>query len=263
MEVIYFCLMFDNFQEAVRQAYIFLKSNNKLHFDSEIPSTGILKKWCISIYKKGLSREDEQVFDLFFDRLDKNECLERLIKKTEPDKFRPLRNFISGATKSNPDEKLVKLLSVLIDFKPRPYHPSQWKNTEKPMYISTSPPVITNNKFSATKTELPKRNKFNWLSLFRFITINLLIGLAFYPKIKNCSCFIEQYYIAIECNENTNSSLVIDPEKSQITTLYPSTTDSITKHEKKKKWYWKANTEENKTPNFKPLYFTLSIKIEI
>src|SRR5690606_6119169 len=79
---------------------------------------------CLERYLQGLSPEDESVFIYFFNRERSVKDLASLIESFDLDKLRPLRNFISGDTQKRPDESIVKLLAVLIDFKPRPYNAS-------------------------------------------------------------------------------------------------------------------------------------------
>src|SRR5690606_37383253 len=50
--------------------------------------------------------------------------LKTAIERFGAAKFKPLRNFLVGKT-INPDENVVKLLAVLIDFQPRPF--DQWR----------------------------------------------------------------------------------------------------------------------------------------
>ncbi|PRD56830.1 hypothetical protein [Sphingobacterium gobiense] len=118
--------MFEKFQTAVRNAYLDLKNEGQLHFDRAWPSPGELKSWCLKCYVQGLNPDDELVFMRFFNREQATEDLAAIIEGFDLDKLRPLRNFISGDTQRRPDENIVKLLAVLIDFKPRPYKASHW-----------------------------------------------------------------------------------------------------------------------------------------
>lgn len=110
----------------MRNAYLDLKNEGHLHFDREYPSPGELRSWCLTRYLQGLTPDDESVFIQFFNRERSTKDLANLIESFDLDKLRPLRNFISGDTRRRPDENIVKLLAVLIDFKPRPYKASHW-----------------------------------------------------------------------------------------------------------------------------------------
>lgn len=255
--------MFDNFQEAVRLTYLSLKANDNLHFDSEIPSTGVLKKWCLQTFQKGLSQNDEQVFNLFFERINTEDCLERIIKKTDPDKFRPLRNFIAGTTKSNPDERLVKLLAILIDFKPRPYRSFQWNGLEKTKPIISSPEITITDKYLPINISSSRKIKpYPWRPL-RFLIISLLVGLAAYPKAKKCNCFIKQQYLIIQCKDSTAPSVLIRWERPEVTNPNQSS-DVYSLLDNNKKGHWKINRkQENRNASLPPLHFTLSINVKL
>ncbi len=114
---------------AVRNAYLDLKNEGRLHFDREWPSPGELKSWCLKCLVQGLNTDDELVFIRFFNREQSTRDLATIIEGFDLDKLRPLRNFISGDTQRRPDENIVKLLAVLIDFKPRPYKAYHWGET--------------------------------------------------------------------------------------------------------------------------------------
>ncbi len=120
--------MFENFQKAVRDSYLDLKKNRQLDFSREWPSAGDLKNWSIQCFEKGLSEADEIVFNDYFREKDEKKLqkqlgksLREIVKDSDTDKFRALRNFIIGDTKRSPDRDVVKFLAVLINFQPRPY----------------------------------------------------------------------------------------------------------------------------------------------
>jgi hypothetical protein len=127
--------MFEYFQKAVRDGYLDLKENRQLDFSREWPSTGDLKYWSIQCFEKGLSPEDEVVFTDFFREKDEKKqqkllgkSLKEIVKVSETDKFRALRNFIIGDTKRSPERDVVKFLAILINFQPRPYDFNYWNS---------------------------------------------------------------------------------------------------------------------------------------
>lgn len=145
--------MFEKFQSAVRNAYLDLKNSGELDFDREWPSPGELKSLCLSCYLRGLSKEDETVFIRFFNREQSTKELPVLIEQFDLDKLRPLRNFISGDTQKRPDENIVKLLAVLINFKPRPYRATDWDDQ---VYSVGSKKELENQSTTASvPTDLP------------------------------------------------------------------------------------------------------------
>jgi len=137
--------MFENFQKAVRDSYLDLKKNRQLGFSREWPSAGDLKNWSIQCFEKGLSTEDEIVFTDFFREKDEKKqqkllgkSLKEIVKVSETDKFRALRNFIIGDTKRSPERDVVKFLAVLINFKPRPYDFDYWNSLQSNTTISSN-----------------------------------------------------------------------------------------------------------------------------
>ncbi|RKO68528.1 hypothetical protein D7322_26700 [Sphingobacterium puteale] len=135
--------MFEYFQKAVRDGYLDLKENRKLDFSREWPSTGDLKNWSIQCFEKGLSPEDEVVFTDFFREKDEKKqqkllgkSLKEIVKVSETDKFRALRNFIIGDTKRSPERDVVKFLAILINFQPRPYDFNYWNSLQSDTTIS-------------------------------------------------------------------------------------------------------------------------------
>lgn len=136
--------MFEYFQKAVRDSYLDLKENRRLDFSREWPSTGDLKNWSIQCFEKGLSTEDEIVFIDFFREKDEKKQqkllgkpLKEIVKISETDKFRALRNFIIGDTKRSPERDVVKFLAVLINFQPRPYDFDYWNSLQSNTTISS------------------------------------------------------------------------------------------------------------------------------
>ncbi len=131
--------MFEKFQMAVRNAYLDQKHNGELHFDRSWPSPGELRSWCLHCYLSGLNKEDEFIFIRFFNREQSDKGLPVLIENFDIDKLRPLRNFISGDTRRRPDENIVKLLAVLINFTPRPYRAADWDEKAYSAEIEKNP----------------------------------------------------------------------------------------------------------------------------
>lgn len=181
--------MFERFQEAARTAYLDLKSNNKLDFSREWPSTGELKKWCLRTYARGLSSDDLRVFHLFFNDSHHDEDLEKVIKRFNSDKFRPLRNFIIGETQQ-PAEKAVKLLAVLINFEPRPYKSSDWVNMEETLIYPSENvvPTRSGNTVTLKKKSIIRQSKRRfYLIRGRLLTIACSISVYMTPPKRNKS----------------------------------------------------------------------------
>ncbi|WP_336833585.1 hypothetical protein [Sphingobacterium siyangense] len=146
--------MFENFQKAVRDSYLDLKKNRQLDFSREWPSAGDLKNWSIQCFEKGLSEADEIVFTDYFREKDEKKLqkqlgksLREIVKDSETDKFRALRNFIIGDTKRSPDRDVVKFLAVLINFQPRPYNFNYGNEVQTDGAAPVDDTVIHDNTF--------------------------------------------------------------------------------------------------------------------
>lgn len=115
---------FEEFKKEVIGTYRDLLLHHELDTRLEHPTPGNLRNLSLKLYANGLSKEDIQVFQDFFNPTNKYADLETGIRRFELDKLKPLKNFIMAKT-SNPDENIVKLLAILIQFSPRPFH--KWR----------------------------------------------------------------------------------------------------------------------------------------
>ncbi len=115
---------FEEFKKEVIGTYRDMLLHHELDTRLEHPTPGNLRNLSLKLYANGLSKEDIQVFQDFFNPTNKYADLETGIRRFELDKLKPLKNFIMAKT-SNPDENIVKLLAILIQFSPRPFH--KWR----------------------------------------------------------------------------------------------------------------------------------------
>lgn len=116
---------FNLFQEKVISLYKEKKSHDKLHPKLANPSPRNLREYTLIRLSEGLSKEDKQALRDFFDSTSKYNDLESSIQKFELDRLKSVINFMKGKT-VKPDESIVKLLAVWIDFEPRPFRMSEW-----------------------------------------------------------------------------------------------------------------------------------------
>ncbi|MDR0262581.1 MAG: hypothetical protein LBJ04_05080 [Sphingobacterium sp.] len=177
--------MFENFQKAVRDSYLDLKKNRQLGFSREWPSAGDLKNWSIQCFEKGLSEVDEIVFTDYL--REKNEkklqkqlgkSLREIIKDSDTDKFRALRNFIIGDTKRSPDRDVVKFLAVLINFQPRPYNFNYGNEVQTDGAAPVDDTVIHDNTFPPSNQDNEDESVYNKNSDHLGIDVNDIHELA-------------------------------------------------------------------------------------
>lgn len=109
----------EQYRAEIWQFYQNKKSSGELSLNLKHPTAAKLRNECLLLFRKGLDRADYRMLRSFLERPDNEEIYESAIKRFDPDKFRPLNNFLKKGT--NTDEKNIELLAWLIDFRPRPY----------------------------------------------------------------------------------------------------------------------------------------------
>lgn len=112
---------FEEFKKEVISNFRELLSQHELDLKLENPTPGNLRDLSLKLFANGLSKDDTQVFQDFFNPAERYDDLETSIRRFPLDKLKPLKNFITAKT-SNPDEDVVKLLAILTQFGPRPFH---------------------------------------------------------------------------------------------------------------------------------------------
>lgn len=116
---------FNLFKKAVKSAYRDKKMQEELHYKMDSPSPANLRDYCLICLARGMSNADLQVFNDYFNPTHKYAELERAIERVELGRLKSLQQFILDKT-TDPDELIIKLLAVLIDFNPRPYRAKDW-----------------------------------------------------------------------------------------------------------------------------------------
>jgi hypothetical protein len=79
-----------------------------------------IKKACIQSFKTNYQNRDERTLREFFGMEEAGRKFPQLIERTETTKFKPLDNYLKGATE-NTDPTNLELLAWLIDFQHRPW----------------------------------------------------------------------------------------------------------------------------------------------
>lgn len=129
----------EQYRADIWQFYQNKKKSGELSLNLKHPTAAKLRNECLLLFRKGLDRADYRTLRSFLGRPDNEEIYESAIRRFDPDKFKPLNNFLRKGT--NTDEKNIELLAWLIDFQPRPYSnyrltPSNIKEISSP-YITT------------------------------------------------------------------------------------------------------------------------------
>ncbi|RKR82859.1 hypothetical protein BDD43_3050 [Mucilaginibacter gracilis] len=111
--------MMEQYRADIWQFYQYKKSSGELSLNLKHPTAAKLRNECLLLFRKGLDKSDYRMLRSFLERPDKEEIYESSIRRFDPDKFKPLNNFLKKGT--NTDEKNIELLAWLIDFRPRPF----------------------------------------------------------------------------------------------------------------------------------------------
>lgn len=86
----------------------------------EALTTAKFKRECLIVAEKRFLKKDEKLLNSFFNERGKHADIGQAIKMCEPDRLKPLINFLKGISKGT-DEQNIELLAWLIDYEPRPY----------------------------------------------------------------------------------------------------------------------------------------------
>ncbi|PVH26592.1 hypothetical protein [Sphingobacterium corticibacter] len=258
-----------DFNKAVIEFYLQKKADNDLNELQSI-SPAKLKDLLLSKLASGELQKDIPSLEKIFNNAKKFENLTRAIMNESIDKFRPIQYFIQGKTTVPTDDTII-LLSIFIDFQPRPY--AAWrekgfdedetvisdgdrdKEADGELETDENPPTTKgSNKTEMPPTENPETPppvRVNWklkdkksLSIMAGALV-LTILMAFYSwPHKQCMYWDGEKYIAIYCDEADYQlqCLALDNEKlenfKRITRK-----DTLTKDHVNKVWYSKIDTE--------------------
>lgn len=113
-------MLFKDYQLSVREDYETKKANNDLSIRLITPTAAKLRDECAAVCEERYARKDEETLRTFFGKQENPTAYIRTIKIENPDRFRPLLNFLKDKV-SDPDYITVELLAWLINFEPRPY----------------------------------------------------------------------------------------------------------------------------------------------
>jgi hypothetical protein len=113
-------MIFADYQQLVLEEYQRKRAAGELSRRMVRLTSANFKEECEAACSQRYDRRDEKTLEEFFGPGggDKVAWL-KAIRAFDPDKFKPLVNFVKGKTR-RPGEKVVELLAWLIDFRPRP-----------------------------------------------------------------------------------------------------------------------------------------------
>lgn len=111
---------FAQFKEEVLALYQEKKIRQELDDLLVNPSPAKLRDYCLIRLSEGLPSEDIEVFQKFFDPQKKQKSLEEAIETYNTGSLKALQKFTLNITQ-DPEDRVVKLLAILVDYQPRPF----------------------------------------------------------------------------------------------------------------------------------------------
>lgn len=248
---------FDSFRDEVLKDYLNKRDQGLLKTNLENPSPANLRNYALHVFYQGLRNEDLSVFLEFFNSKNKSDDLERVIKRADLGRMRSVQNFINGTTR-DPDEIIVKLLAVFIDFEPRPFN--EWRKTyynvnNVESEVEETDEVSPNTFISEIKNEVLvakpdqhiKKNKIKNTLILSLVGISFgSIGYLTSINLKSDGCMYWDgtRYIAIDCQEESIKAEKIILNQKDLEDFQKITrTDTLRKKHEKKVWYSKIDNE--------------------
>jgi hypothetical protein len=187
------------------------------------PSPAEMKILCLQLFDNTISKQDQEIFDIFFELDDKTNKLKQ-IEYFSVDKLRPICNFLKGKTVTTRIPNL-DMIAFLVDFNPRPYkkfvtaNKNKWKDEIDGNDIAESKEILEgeNKKSGFVNEKIKTKSVSKKLS---YIAIPLLVfgsagfGLKqFYFKNNDCLVWVKDHYEVYEYNEVKDTAEVIPYNK--------------------------------------------------
>jgi len=121
------------------------------------PSPANLRDYCLIRLAQGIPIADRRVFEDYYNPTCKYPSLEKAILHAELGRLKSLQHFILGKTKE-PDETIVKMLAILINFEPRPYSARDWEVAPMNTFKHDLPPKKNNPTVCQLPEDTPQSN---------------------------------------------------------------------------------------------------------
>lgn len=206
----------DDYKKSVKAQYEEAKTGLFSGF-LQNPSPAELKNLCLLLFDKGISKQDQEIFDVFFE-LDDKSNKRKQIQNANVDKLRPVGNFLKGRTENTRSVSL-DLMAVLVDFQPRPYRKFITGNkVELAAVVGNMESSNDISRRDEVERKLPvfeefkntivsKRIGFIILSIFILGGFGYGMKSAFFPD-KNCMIWVKNHYEAVNYDSVKDSAEV-------------------------------------------------------
>lgn len=261
---------FDLFRKEVLDNYEDKKQKGLLNNKLENPTPANLRDYILQMPFYQMKKEDLLVIEDYFLNQENDIDLEKRIKKVDLGKIKSIQNFIQGITKT-PDESIVKLLAVLIDFQPRPFH--KWRacqieqKNDVAIFSNQEESLSPLNQISQQPTFVKEKNKSNkklvgitvaGISLF---CSGILINQQ--TKEQECMYWNGTQYVQVACsNKNISHPIIAFDEKNLINFKKITQTDTLKESDASHIWYSKikGNVEFFTAPGSHPKNSSVRLK---
>lgn len=278
------------FRKNVLSYYLEKKKMQEMDERLANPSPANLRDYCLIRLSEGLPETDIQILKKFFDPYNKSDNLEETIQTYPTGWLKALQKFILGKT-TDPDELIVKLLAILVDYQPRPF-----RYTYNEMTVSQPVPSVDTGTKDASenraigeinsrlknetiKTVISERNtkqvipvsqsflseKRNILRISGVILAMILIFFTirhFTPK--DCMCWNGERYVEVDCQDKGLPYQIIGLDKNKLIHFQKITRpDTLTEQDIGKVWYSKIDNKVEffTSPGFHPAHHGKSLKV--
>lgn len=239
-------ITYKDYIEGIKKKYEIEKSGVYSSYLSK-PSPALLNDYCKILKQNGLSKNDQEIIELFYS-----------LPNFDNDKFRPICNFFNGKT-VNPSQDILDLMAVLVDFKPRPLGDflksggglNHEVDEETKDFFSKSNEYNHIKEFEQiqkNKNPSLKGKSFVLISIVIFLSLFIFAYLSFIQR-KSCLEWKESRYVEVDCDADTrgfvNIGLKIPYNESLLSLRKIIPTDTTTYFENGKAVIWYCKTDDN------------------
>lgn len=203
---------FDEYIAAVKHKYEHEKSGIYAGYFLN-PRPAQLRDLCLMISDKGLSKVDEETFQIFFNPKT-GDSLRKGIEKFDVEKFRPFRNFMNGKSEKI-NQKSLEVIAVMVDFRPRPL--KNFIHRDQP--IAEKEETKMEGDLSDIRGDEPpvaKKKKKNLVVVLSialgFLFVGYIVKNEVFPA-KKCLQWSSDHYEEVICDGSLPGAHII-PQKS-------------------------------------------------
>ena len=202
------------YRELVLVAYDEQLASRSLSSEMLLPTPANIKAEIVKVCELGLNVSDEKILRSFVGQRSDTGAYRNAFLNGKADPFRPLVNFLNDRSIET-NQRNIDLLALLIDFKPRPYHPDLKMPLKSGLQAGSQVPTI---KLLESKTEItppeqptPQMTIKKVLLSVALILIVCMAGFLFiqsrhkhYNGHGGCMIWNDDHYEPTECNDKSS-----------------------------------------------------------